>query len=120
MPRNKYHAKKKTADGYKFDSLKEERRYQQLKLLELTGEISNLEVHPVFKFSVNGRKVLIRSDGYPNGRQAKYSADFGYFDIKNGIRVVEDVKSKATKTQVYKLRRAFVEALFPGTTITEV
>jgi hypothetical protein len=120
MSRNKYYAQKKTADGYKFDSLKEERRYQQLKLLERAGEISNLEVHPVFKFSVGGRPVLIKSDGYPNGRQAKYSGDFGYFDTRKGVRIVEDVKSSATKTEAYKLRRAFVEALFPGTTITEV
>jgi len=118
--KNKYHAIKTTVDGIVFASAKESRRYQELKLLERAGEITGLELQPKFKFSVDGRPVLIRSERYPNGRQASFRADFAYFDRKTQKRVVEDVKSRATATEAYKIRRALVEAMFPGTIIVEV
>lgn len=46
---NKYHAKKTVIDGITFDSHFEAIRYGQLKLLEKVGEISGLQVHPVFR-----------------------------------------------------------------------
>lgn len=105
-------------DGIRFASKKEGDRYCVLRDLQKAGKISHLETQPVFKFEVNGRPVLIRSDGYPNGRQAKYTADFSYFDGKN--RVVEDVKSKATRTEAYALRKALVEAIWPAVRIVEI
>lgn len=107
---NKYKNRKSTADGITFDSKKERDRYIQLKSLERAGEIKNLELQPKFKLIVNGKPLLIKSEGYPKGRQATYTADFRY--IENGIEVVEDVKSPATKTYVYKLKKAFVEAIY--------
>ncbi len=107
-----------TIDGLRFDSKKEAFRYCELKLLQKAGHISHLEVQPVFKFEVNGRPVLIKSGGYPKGRQAKYTADFSYFDGEK--RVVEDVKSSATKTEAYALRKALVEAMFPAVRIVEI
>lgn len=105
-------------DGLRFDSKKEAHRYCELKLLQKAGHISHLEIQPVFKFEVNGRPVLIRSGGYPNGRQAKYRADFSYFDGEK--RIVEDVKSSATKTEAYALRKALVEAIYPAVRIVEI
>lgn len=118
---NKFGAIKTVVDGITFASKAEARRYSQLKLLERAGEIADLETQPEFLFIVNGTPVKIRSAGFPNGRQAKFRADFRYWDTRNNQTVVEDVKGgNATRTEAYALRKAFVEALFPGIRITEV
>lgn len=92
---NKYSAKKITVDGEEFDSRKEAERYAELKLLERAGVIRDLRRQEEF--------LLIPKFG--KERSAKYHADFSYIDCETGERVVEDVKSKATKTEAYILRR---------------
>lgn len=79
---NKYRAKKVVSDGITFDSKVEERRYQQLKLMERSGEIQCLKVHVPFRLLVN------------NIRVADYEADFTYERRGSGRWefVVEDVK----------------------------
>jgi hypothetical protein len=47
-------------------------------------------------------------------------ADFAYFDPSRERRIVEDVKSPATKTPLYKLKRALVEAIYPAVKIVEI
>lgn len=98
-------------DGIKFASKREAVRYSQLKLLERAGEISQLELQPVFKLAVGERPVRFTS-----GRQAKYIADFAYWDGEK--RVVEDAKGMLTPE--YKLKKAMVEAMFPSVKIEEV
>lgn len=92
---NKYKNKKITIDNITFDSKKESLRYQQLKLLEQAGVISNLELQKKFilqdKFELNGKKY----------REISYVADFVY--IQDGETVVED--AKGFKTEVYKLKK---------------
>lgn len=44
-------------------------------------------------------------------------ADFSYHE--NGILVVEDVKSKATKTPLYQLKKKLVKALY-GIDVKEI
>ena len=100
---NKYHNKKITIDGITFDSIKESKRYQELKLLERAKEITELKLQVPFvlldSYVLNGKK-----------RQGiKYIADFVYIDIRTRKYVVEDVKSPATKTQVYKLKKKLFE-----------
>lgn len=116
--RNKFGAKKTVVDGITFDSAKEAKRWVFLREREQRGEISHLERQPKFKLNVSGRPVLIRSERYKNGRQAVYSADFAYFDGEN--RIIEDVKSQATRTEAYCLRKAVVEAMHPAVKIVEV
>lgn len=111
---HKYGAKSVTVDGHKFPSKVEARRYGELKLLERAGEIRNLELQPEYKFTIEGAPLMIGK------RQARFRADFRYFDVKTGKRVVEDIKSAPTRTEAYVLRKALVEHLFPGTVITEV
>ena len=113
---NKYGAKKTTVDGIVFDSKREAKRYAELRALEKAGEISHLELQPVFRLEIDGRPILIRSEGYPNGRRVKYVADFAYWDGEK--RVVED--AKGFKTPDYKLKKAVVEALYPAVRIVEV
>lgn len=94
-------------DGVKFDSKAEARRYGELLLLLRAGEIAGLEVQPKFVLTVNGVKVC------------KYFGDFAYVAV-NGARVVEDVKSAATRTNpVYRLKKKLLKAC-EGIDITEV
>lgn len=94
----KYRSKKTTVDGIRFDSKKEAARYSELCMLERAGHISDLETQPVYiiaeGFRHEGKKHPAR----------KYIADFRY--MKNGMTVVEDVKSPATKKiPLYRLKR---------------
>lgn len=114
--RSKYGNKKVRVGPHVFDSKREAQRYLILKAREDAGEISHLELQPVFKLKVGDRPVLIRSKGFPNGRQAKYVADFAYFDGQK--RVVED--AKGFRTPEYKLKKALVEAMHPAVKIVEV
>lgn len=97
MAYRKYKAKKVIVDGITFDSKKEARRYQELKLLERAGVIKGLVLQPCFllqeKFKYKDKTE----------RKIKYIADFKYLDTKTGKVVVEDVKGY--KTDVYKLKR---------------
>ena len=72
-------------DGIKFDSKIEARRWQQLKVLESTGQIGNLRRQVKY--------VLIpaqRINGKVVERECSYVADFCYY--RKGELVVEDVK----------------------------
>lgn len=96
MTRNKYNAKRTTIDGIRFDSQAEGNRYLVLKSRQQAGEISDLKCHPRFRLidgqDHNGKHY------YP----ANYKADFQYQE--GGKTIVEDVKSKATKTTAFMLR----------------
>jgi len=111
----KYRAKPTEVDGHLFASKKEAKRYCELKLLQKAGEISHLEIQPKFKLLVNGRPLK-----YESGREATYVADFAYFDPSREKRVVEDVKSPATRTPVYRLKKLLVEAIYPAVKIVEI
>ena len=76
-------AKRIEHDGHTFDSEREFKRYQRLKIEQLAGEITGLMVHPHFVLMVNGVPVYA------------YTPDFLYH--RKGIEVVEDVKSKGTR-----------------------
>lgn len=97
--RTKYGNRKTQIDGITFDSVKEANRYAELRLLEKAGEISDLELQSPFLlqpgFVHKGKKY----------QPIKYVADFIYTD-KDGAKVVEDVKSPATrKDKVYQLKK---------------
>lgn len=102
-------------DGIRFASKKEGARYIVLRDRQTKGEISHLEVQPSFKLTVKGEPLR-----YDSGRQATYLADFAYFSPTENKRIVEDVKSPATRTPVYKLKKALVQAIFPAVKIVEI
>ena len=97
---NKYRARKTVIDGITFDSGIEARRNGELKLLERAGLIRNLERQVDFQLDVNGTKVC------------KMVVDHTYFE--GNKRVLEEVKSKPTKTPVYRLKVRILKALYPG------
>lgn len=92
----------RTIDGILFASMKEARRYGQLKLLEKAGAITDLELQPKFDL-----RVYHFMQEHPL-TVARYTADFRYWDKRNQTSVVED--AKGAKTEAYKLRKKIVEA----------
>lgn len=98
MRRSKYGNRKTEVDGYVFDSGAEARRYQELKLAERSMTIGNLELQRKYPVVVNGHHIC------------DYLADFAYMDLERGVFVVEDVKGM--KTDVYRLKKKLVEALY--------
>ena len=98
--RNKYNAKKQYYKGIRFDSKKELNRYLILEQMQIKKYITNLEVHTVFPLIVNGVKI------------GRYTADFKYINNK-GIEIIEDVKSKVTKTRDYILRKKILATYKP-------
>ena len=135
MAKAKYGNQPTVADGLSFDSNAEARRYQELRLLLLAGEITDLVVHPRFALY-----APLLSDGVVQGderppatlqlctgeyggnclarRVGYYSADFAYVR-RDGTPVVEDVKQPATRTAVYRLKKKMVEATY-GLQVVEV
>ena len=96
--KSKYGAVKTEVDGIKFDSKHEASRYQELRLLEQAGEITNLRLQmPYILFPKN-----------EHGRALKYIADFVYND-NTGALVVEDAKGHPT--DVYKIKRRLMAEL---------
>ena len=100
---NKYHNKETFYDGIIFQSKKEAQRWAELKLLERAGQIINLERQRKFELI----PAIKGSRGGLKQRAVSYIADFEYFERKGNdwVRVVEDVKSSATKTQVYMIKK---------------
>jgi hypothetical protein len=98
MPaKSKYRNQKVTVDGFTFDSQKEARRYADLLALQRAGKISNLELQVPF---VLAPSVVLDGRKKP---ALRYVADFAYDE--EGKRVVEDVKSAATrKLPVYRIK----------------
>jgi len=98
IKQSKYKNKKVVYDGIKFDSIKEKRAYTMYKLMEKAGEIKDLQRQVEYlliePFVLNGKKY----------RKTSYIADFVYKDKEDKLHVI-DVKSEATKTQVYKLKK---------------
>ena len=116
----KYHNKpteRLTASGavLRFDSQKEARRYDELAALERAGKIRELRMQVDFTLQEaytdgEGRRV----------RAIRYRADFTYVRVKETIGeytfrdqlVVEDVKSRATRTKEYIMKRKLMKERF--------
>jgi hypothetical protein len=103
--RSKYGASKKEADGIVFDSVKEAKRYQELKLLQKAGFIGLLELQVPFELNDGGTHSL------------RYIADFVYVISQTGEKVVEDAKGFRTKE--YRKKRRLMKTVH-GITIKEV
>ena len=96
---SKYGNRKTEVDGIVFDSKHEAHRWIELKYMERAGLISDLKRQVRFELLPcqydEQDKVVERS--------ITYIADFVY--MENGKKVVEDAKSSATKTDVYKIKK---------------
>lgn len=108
----KYNAQKVVYDGITFDSKREAKRYQVLKLLERSGEISNLRLQVEYELIPNQYRTEERYG--KNGRRLKdkqvllerkccYVADFVYTDNRTGETVVEDCKGM--RVEPYQVKK---------------
>lgn len=93
--RNKYSAIRTTVDGITFDSKAEAGFYQQLRLRQAAGEISDLELQPRYDLIVNGIRI------------GRYTGDFRY--VEGGKTIVADAKGIASRD--YVLRKKLMLAL---------
>lgn len=98
----------------RFDSMKEARRFDWLIERERRGEIRELRLQVDFTLQeaytdTEGRRV----------RAIRYRADFTYYEGTQGVKVVEDVKSRATRTRDYAMKKKLLKDRF-GLDITEV
>lgn len=117
LKENKYHNEPTVVNGIKFASRKEARRYEQLMLAMELGAITDLRLQVDF--------TLIEAYTDHTGKRCRalrYVADFtyivaaagydrlatlGYEDIEYwrnvgiGTKVIEDTKTRGTKTRVY-------------------
>ena len=97
---SKYHSRKTERGGITFDSRREADRWQELILLQRAGKIAGLNRQVKFELiPAQGREWK----GDTAERATYYIADFTY--IEDGRLIVEDVKSKATRTPEYRIKR---------------
>lgn len=106
--KNKYGAQKTELDGLVFDSKKESREWARLSALQHAGKIRDLE----------RQKRFVLQDGFVNNKGERvrpiyYVSDFSFYDVEQGLLVVMDTKSKATRTPVYLLKKKMFEYRFP-------
>lgn len=102
MNKTKYRNTKINYNGIIFDSKKECNRYQELLLLQKSGEISNLQRQIPFE-------IVPKTKGE---KAAFYVADFVY-EERNGQKIIEDVKSPITrKIPLYILKRKLIKYLY--------
>ena len=102
---NKYRAQRTTVDGITFDSKKEAERYQQLKLLEVVGEIINLRRQVALPLVGQHGPIKTRT-----GRQMRLTVDFVYEEWCYGWKTIYE-EVKGTRTRDYEVRRAVVQAM---------
>lgn len=104
--KNKFGAVPVIVDGVRFASRAEAKRHAYLQVMQRAGLISDLKLQPRFALVVNGIKV------------GTYVADFSYVDKERG-HVVEDVKSPATRTNVFLLKKRLMLACH-GIDVSEI
>lgn len=97
----KYRNKPVVVDNLKFDSKREAARWQQLKMMEKAGMISELTRQVPFELAPS---VIIRGRKKP---ALTYRADFTY--RQDGLLVVED--SKGVVTKEYSIKRHLMKSV---------
>lgn len=98
-------------DGMRFDSLKEARRWGELRLLEKGGDITDLQRQVKIELQGRDGPLLTRT-----GRKMKLTVDFTYIDKCTGLTVYEDAKGAVTRD--YEVRKSVAEAM--GIPVVEV
>ena len=98
---NKYRNRKITYNGEVYDSVKEYRRHDELKILEKAGQITNLQRQVPFELIPKQRN----ESGKVVERACNYIADFVY--EQDGQQIVEDVKGykKGAAYNIFTIKR---------------
>ena len=115
MRRNKYNVSSpeaRTIDGIRFDSKAESNRYCALKLMQMGGVISKLEIQPVYVLT----PAFVDKLGHKH-QGISYRADFRYKD-SSGQVIVEDVKGALT--EVYRIKKKLLLWRYPDINFVEI
>lgn len=104
---SKYHNQRDeraTSSGpsIRFDSKKEARRFDELAVMLRAGTIQDLKLQPQFTL----QEAYTTTAGV-RVRAIRYQADFSY--QRDGALVVEDVKSRATRTREYLIKKKLMQ-----------
>ncbi len=118
----KYRNQPEERGKLKFDSKKEAKRFDELMFLLRAGKIRDLKLQKDFTL----QEAYTMPDGV-RVRAIRYRCDFAYDRyLPNGANgdgcwehVVEDVKSPATKTRVYAIKKKLMQERF-GIEVQEV
>lgn len=100
-----------------FDSKKELKRWQELRILQRTGHIQNLRRQVPFELLPYQKVTNPVTHITTTERAVKYIADFVYDDRASGQVVVED--AKGIRTDTYKIKRKLMLERY-GIAIKEV
>jgi hypothetical protein len=106
VDRRKYGNEKVEVAGIKHDSMKEARRWGELRLLERAGDITELRRQVPFELA-----PAVRLAGEAKKKPAlRYVADFTY--MRAGQLVIEDAKSVATrKVATYRIKKHLMKTV---------
>lgn len=100
---NKYHAQSVVVNGIRFDSKKEARRYQDLRLLQQAGEVT----------------WFLRQVPFDLPGGVVYRLDF-LVCWRDGHYTYEDVKGGKVRTKEYRIKKKQVEELYSGVMVEEI
>jgi len=106
----KYRNVKTEAGGITFDSKAEAKRWGELQMLARGGLIDNLTRQESFELAPAVRFAGEKRQKPP----LRYVADFSYTEWQGDkkMRIVEDVKSPATMTRAFQIKRHLMMSLF--------
>ncbi|SMB95469.1 Protein of unknown function [Desulfonispora thiosulfatigenes DSM 11270] len=109
--KSKYGSRKKEIDGITFDSVKEARKYSELKLLKRAGEIKDFELQPEFELqpgyrNKDGKKI----------RPITYRADFKVIYPNDKIEYID---TKGFRTKEYLLKKKMLLFKYPDINFVE-
>lgn len=119
---SKYKNKKIEVNGILFDSKKEARRYEQLLMLEKSGEITDLQMQ--VKFVLIPAQYGTVQDGHKMKRkclerEVTYVADFVYRDKQQKLHVEDTKNPYLRKEPRYVIKRKMM-LYFHGIRIEEI
>lgn len=113
MRRNKYHvaprAERTATDGTVFDSKAEMKRYNDLRIWQMTREIRDLRRQVEYPLVINGIKVGVFTADFVYEKQTSASACDGFAQLQYE-EIIEDVKGVMTTDA--SLRIKIFEALY--------
>lgn len=115
--KSKYKNQKTELNGISFASKKEAKRFDELLIMKSQCLIRNLKLQPNFTL----QESYITPDG-KRVRAIRYVADFSYDKLTGDNQwefVVEDVKSRATRTPMYNAKKKMMLHKY-GITVQEV
>jgi predicted nucleic-acid-binding Zn-ribbon protein len=105
-PRTKYQSVECVVDGITFQSRLEGRRYPQLKLMEQSGEIHDLQLQPEFLIQEAVKDPYTHKKLKP----IYYTGDFIYVDSK-GQKIAEEIKGYMT--ELFRVKWKLVIPRYP-------